>query len=108
MRRTTKAVIWFADPVFRVVPRFKSRQAEIRNLVMLIAVSAYFVDHESIHLGGEIVVRFRPHAALDLISQRRAFVHVEQVERKMFRPPLQSFIKISLPAAKRLSWQAGD
>src|SRR6266571_7602616 len=36
MRRTAEAVVGFARPVFRVVPRFKSRQAEIRDLVMLV------------------------------------------------------------------------
>src|SRR6266699_1800720 len=56
MRRTAKTVVRRSGPVFRVVPRFKSWQTEILDLVMLVTRGNNFADEYAIHLRGKIVV----------------------------------------------------
>ena len=45
---------------------------------MLIAGGADFFQHQLVHFAGEIVVGLRPHAAANLVRQRRAFMHIQQ------------------------------
>src|SRR5216684_3977908 len=108
MRRTAKTIVRHAGPVFRVVPRLKPRQTEIRNLVMLIAGRANLVDHRSVHLTSEIVVGLWPQPSANLIGERRALMHVQQIKRQMLRPQLQRACQISLPASERLARQSRD
>src|SRR5216684_7092973 len=108
MRRTTKTIVRRAVPVFSVVPRLKSRQTEIRNLIMPVAVCADMINHDPVHLACEIIVGFWPHPSANMIGERRAFMNVQQVKRQMLRPQLPSKVKIAFPTSERLSGQSGD
>src|SRR5581483_8996789 len=75
---------------------------------MLVTRRANLLDHCRVHFRRQVVVWLASHAAFDLIGERGAFVHVEQVQRKMFWPQLQGLIEISQPASPRLPGQPGD
>src|SRR5207253_7903146 len=106
MRRTTKPIVRLARPVLRVMSRFKSRQAEVGDLVVLVTGGTHFVDHHSVHFGGKIFVWFWAHTACNLIRKWSAFVYLQQIKRQMCWSQLQSFIEISFPASERLSRQS--
>src|SRR5258708_36338398 len=97
MRRTTETIVRRAIPVLRVVTRLKSRQAEIRDLVMFVAGCAYLSDHRPVHFACEIVIRSWPHPATNLLGERRAFMNVQQIKRQVIGSQLQSQIEISFP-----------
>src|ERR1041384_1500656 len=104
MRGISEAAIRRARPVLRVVSRLKAWPTEVGDFVMLVTGCGRFLDHESVHLGGQIIIRLRSHAAIDLIVKRRSFVDVEQIKREMFRAQLQRLFEISFPAIDGLPW----
>ena len=75
---------------------------------MLITCGANFIQHQLVHLPGQIIIGLGPHAATNLIGERRAFMRVQQIKRQVVGPQFQSFVEISLPARQRLIWQSGD
>src|SRR6266446_5717248 len=108
MRRTTKTIVRRAVPVFSIVPRLKSRQTEIRNLIMPVAGCGDLINHDPIHFACEIIVGFWPPPSANLIGERRPFMNVQQVKRQMLGSQLQSKVEILLPTSQRLSGQSGD
>src|SRR5438067_2593989 len=108
MRRTAKTKARRAVPVLRIMPRLKSGQTEIRNLIMPVAGRADLLNHYPVHFGGEIIIGPGPHPAMNLIGKRRAFMNVKQVKRQMLGSQIQSQIEISFPTCERLSGHSSD
>src|SRR5882672_12837825 len=102
MRGTAETIIRRTVPVLRVVPGLKTRQTEVGNLVVLVAGSLNFIDHQLVHFSGQILVGPGPHSTADLIGERRAFMYVQQIKRQVIGPQFQSLNKISLPTSQRL------
>src|SRR6266404_7433417 len=108
MRRTAKTKVRRAVPVLRVVPRLKSGQTEIRDLIMPVAGRADLLNHRPVHFAGEIIVGPGPHTAMNLSGERRAFMNVKQVKRQMLGSQIQGQIEISFPTCERLTGQSSD
>src|SRR5690242_10795228 len=106
--RTAKSVIRFGAPILDVVSRMKTGPAEIRDLVVLVTGVSGVVQHPSVHHAGEIVVGNRLQAAPDMFGQRRARMHLQQIERQMFGTQSEKLLDIPLPACERLAGQACD